>query len=42
MDKEKVKNLLLVGHKGARLGMSEEELSDFAEDSFSYLLNAIR
>ena len=35
MDKEKIKRLLLAGYKGAQLGLSQEELLEFVEDTLS-------
>lgn len=31
MDKEKIKSLMIAGYKGAKLGLSQEELLEFVE-----------
>ncbi|MDD5022800.1 MAG: hypothetical protein PHU63_01395 [Candidatus ainarchaeum sp.] len=35
MNKEKIKQLIMAGYKGAKLGLSQEDMFDLVENSFS-------
>ncbi|MFA5049802.1 MAG: hypothetical protein WC501_02230 [Candidatus Micrarchaeia archaeon] len=38
MDKEKIKSLMIAGYKGAKLGLSQEELMELVEITLPNLI----